>query len=172
MRPIIVCAAALLAAGSALPCRADEVSKKAKVEEFFNLTKLDQTIRQSMDLVMGQMKAGFMQEMLGVKLPPEAEKTVAVAQEKVGRIVTDAMDWSKVKPLYLKLFVEAYSEEELDDMLVFYRSKTGQSMVAKQPELMSKAATAMQAHLATVLPEIQRVMKETIADAMKSVDKK
>jgi hypothetical protein len=105
---------------------------------------------------------------MGVKLPPDQETALGEFQDKVARIVSDALAWEKLKPAYVKLFTEAYSEAELDDIIAFYRSPTGQSMVAKAPSLMAKASEIAQQRLATVMPELQALTRDFGAQAAKT----
>jgi len=139
---------------------ADEATKAAKVEEFFKLAKMDEMLRQTMDLTMRQVKTGVLQQMMDVKLPPDQETALGEFQDKVARIMSDALGWEKLKPAYVKLFAEAYSEAELDDIIAFYRSPTGQAMVAKSPALMAKGSEIVQQRLATAMPELQALMRD------------
>lgn len=154
----ILCLAASVA-------RADDASKTAKVEEFLRLTKMDETIRQSMDLAMHQVKAGVVQQITGAKLSADQEKALGEFQDKVARVISDALAWEKLKPAYVKLFADTYSETELDDMIAFYKSPTGQSMVAKSPSLMTKSGEIAQQRLAAVMPQLQGLMRDFTAQA-------
>lgn len=137
---------------------ADEASKTAKVEEFLRLTKMDETLRQAMDQTMHQMKTGVAQQITGAKMSPDQVTALGEFQDKVARVISGALAWEKMKPAYVKLYTEAYSE--LDDILAFYRSPTGQSMVAKGPSLMTKAGELAQQRLASVMPQLQALMRD------------
>lgn len=150
---------------SVLPICADEASKTAKVEEFFRLAKMDEMLRQTLALSASQVKSGMLQEMIGVKLPPEIEKSQEEFQDKITRIISDALAWEKIEPAYVKLFAEAYSEQELDDIVAFYRSPTGQAMVSKGPSLMTKASEIVQQRMAIAMPELQKLMRDFMAQA-------
>ncbi len=149
---------------------AGEASKTAKVEEFLRLTKMDETLRQTMDLAMHQVKAGVAQQITGVKLSPDQQTALEDFQDKVARVISDALAWEKLKPAYVKLFTEAYSEAELDDIVAFYRSPTGQSMVAKGPSLMAKSSELAQQKLAAVMPQLQTLMRDFMAHAERPRD--
>ena len=149
---------------------ADQVSKSAKVEEFFRLAKMDEMLRQTLTLATNQFKSGVIQQMLGVKLPPEMEKRVDAFEEKVTAAIGDALAWEKLKPDYVKLFAGAYTEAEIDDILAFYRSPTGQSMVAKSPSLMAKSGEIVQQRLSETQSQVQALMREFISEAMKDIN--
>jgi len=139
---------------------ADDASKTAKVEELFRLTKIDQLLRQSLTLAAEQVKSGLIQQIMGVKLSPDMQKEVGAMQDKVAGIVSDAVAWDKLKPPYLKLYLDAYSEEELDGIVAFYKSPAGQAMVTKTPELMTKASDIVRQKIAEVQPDLAKIVSD------------
>ena len=146
----------------------DEASKAAKVEEFLRLAKMDEMLRQSLALATSQVKSGVLKEMMGVKLPPEMQKNADVLQDKVSRVVSDALAWEKLKPAYVKLFADAYSEAEIDDIVAFYKSSTGQSMVAKSPLIMTKASEIVQRRMTEAQPELQKLIHDFMSQAVQA----
>ena len=161
--PLFVASAILCLAASV--AHADEASKTAKAEEFLRLSKMEEIRQRIMDLAMRQMKAGLVQQIMGVKLSPDQETALGEFEDKVARVMSDALAWEKLKPAYVRLYTEAYSEAELDDIIAFYRSPTGQSVVAKGPALMAKASEIAQQRLATVMPELQTLMRDFTSQA-------
>jgi hypothetical protein len=148
----------------ALPCLADDASRTKKAEEYLKLAQVDRSMQQMLGMIVQQMKSGMIQQLTGMKIPPEMEKPMAEFQDKVGAMIAGAMSWDKLQPQYVKLLADAYTDEELDDIIAFYRSKSGQSMVSKAPQLMTKGAEIAQGQIATVTPELQKLMKEFMAE--------
>jgi len=154
-----------LAAASLL--HADDASKAAKAEQYLTLMKVDETMKRSMDLVMNQMKSGMMQQITGQKLTEDQAKMTGEFGDKVFKLVSDALSWEKIKPDVVKLYADAYTEQELDAIIAFYRSPVGQSVVAKQAELQTKSGTMVQQRMAAVYPELQKLLKDFTAQAAK-----
>lgn len=148
----------LLAGASSAYC--DEASKLAKAGELLRLAKMDDTLRQVLGAVAEQTKSGFMQGTTGAKLPPEMDKEVAALRDKVTAIVSDALAWDKLEPAYARIYADAYTESELDAIIVFYKSDAGQAMVANTPVLLTKASALVQGRMKEVQPEIQKAMTE------------
>ena len=149
-------------------------SKSAKVEELFRLMKADDLLKQTMKAVMEQIKSGMLQEFLGIKLPPDIEKEVADFQDKTAAMISDAMSWDKLEPEYAKLYLEAYSEEELDGIIAFYKTPAGQAMVAKSPSVIAKSSAIAQQKLMSVAPQVQKELadfSEKIKAELKDKDK-
>jgi uncharacterized protein len=139
---------------------ADDASKMVKVHEFFRVAKLDQLSTQAMDQVMTQMNSGMGQQMAGVKLTPEDQKRLDEFSGKVKQLVTGAMGWQALEPEYAKLYAAAYTEQQLDDLIAFYKSPTGQVMVEKTPMLMKESGAIAQQRMVTLIPEFQNLLKE------------
>jgi hypothetical protein len=134
---------------------AQEPTKEAKIERVLALMKAEALT----DQVFEQMKA-----MTASMVPPDAtEKQRAHAQEveaKVMDLVKDRMSWEKLRPVYVKMYSETFSDVEIDGMLAFYQSPAGRAMLEKMPLLVSKIMSLAQSQMAGIMPEIERLVKE------------
>src|SRR4051794_21288267 len=141
MRPISL----ILLLCTAIPAAlADEASKTAKVEEFFRLSHTEDALSETMTLMMNQMKSGAFQQSTGTKRSAEFQELMEDLQARTGKLIASAFAWDKVKPEYVKLYGDTFTEEQLDDILAFYRSPSGQAMVAKNSALMTKSVEMAQ----------------------------
>jgi uncharacterized protein len=156
-RSVLLSCTLVLACSTA---HADDASKMAKVHEFFRLAKLDQLSTQAMDQVMTQMNSGMMQQMAGAKLTGDDQKKLDEFSGKVKQLVNNAMGWQALEPQYAKLYADAYTEQQLDDLIAFYKSPTGQVMVEKTPILMKESSAIAQQKMVTLIPEFQNLLKE------------
>lgn len=146
----------------ALLAKADETTKAAKVEEFFRLTKMDKSSKQALELMANQMKSGLIQQAMGVKVDPAQQARTEKFQQRLNQVILEAVAWDKIKPGYIKLYGDAYSEAELDDILAFYRSPTGLAMVARGPGLMAESFKFVQQRMVELGPELRKAMDEFI----------
>ena len=140
----------------------------SKVEEFMNLTHMGESLHRSVALAKSQVTVDAVQELIGAKLTPEAGKAMGQYQDKVALVMSDAIVWEKLKPAYVQLFAETYTESELDGILAFYKSPPGQAMVAKNPLLMSRASEIMQQRMAEAQPELQKLMRDFVSEQAKN----
>ncbi|MGB9415970.1 MAG: DUF2059 domain-containing protein [Acidobacteriaceae bacterium] len=140
--------------------RGDDASKMAKVHEFFRLAKLNQLSAHAMDQVMTQMNSGAMQQIAGSKLTEDDQKRLDEFSGKVRQLVNRTMGWQALEPEYAKLYADAYTEQQLDDLIAFYKSPTGQVMVEKTPMLMKESTAIAQQRMLTLMPEFQNLLKE------------
>ncbi len=140
--------------------RADEASKNAKIEEFLKAAKLEQLMGQMLTMAANQMKSAAVQQMTGTKLSEAQRQSSEEFQSKMMKIIGDALSWDAMKPIYVKLYADAYTEDEIDGILAFYKSPAGQAMVSKTPQLMAQANRVAMQRMATVQPELQKLVNE------------
>ncbi len=152
MKRISVLPIALLATG--LIASAQEPSKEAKISQVLALMKAEALT----DQVFERMKT----ETASMSAANATEKERAHAQEiqaKIMDLVKDRMSWEKMRPVYVKMYSETFTDEEIDGMLAFYQSPAGRAMLEKMPQLVSKIMALAQSQMAGLMPEIERLIK-------------
>jgi hypothetical protein len=158
----------LLAISIAAPAiaRADDASKRAKVEELFNLMHVDKTQGQIMDLALRQVKDAAQQQLHGGPPTPDQRKKLDDFQQKATDIVSNQISWSKVQPDFLKLYTDTYSEPEIDGILAFYKSPSGQAMLNKMPDLTAKSIAISRDRIQTVQPQLRQLLQDFAKDIL------
>lgn len=158
IRKMILIAAVFLCA---LPnAHADDASKRAKIEDMFIVLKMDSMMKQMMTQGIAQGKETVRQMMGNTPFTPADQKIVDDSIAKMIAVVSDALSWEKLKPAYVDLYASAYSEEEVDGILAFYKSPVGQVLLSKTPELVTKAGAIVSARTQDLGPRMQQVMGE------------
>ncbi len=142
--------AAFLLAGAA---RADDASRTAKAEELFQVAKMDQGFRQLLEHAQATIKA-----QTGRQAPAGADK--AALDQKVSEILSQQMNWDKLRPQYVKVYVDTYTEAELDGVLAFYKSPAGQAWFAKSPELGDKTRLITQQAIQESQAQIRKLIEQ------------
>jgi len=164
MRLKLLLFSSILLCANVSAVRADEAGRMAKAEEFLRVSHTEQMLNQTMSAVLSQTKSGVMQKMFGITLTPEQTKQSEDLQVKLGEILTSVLSWEKLKPIYVKLYADTYTEQEMDGIIAFYKSPAGEAMLAKNPLIMTKANELVQQQMATAMPQIQKLLKDMMAD--------
>jgi hypothetical protein len=81
--------------------------------------------------------------------------------DRVMDVVSTELGWDKIKEEYIALYVETFTEDELKGLIAFYKSPAGQAFVAKQPELMRRSVQINQRIMASVMPKLQEMLRES-----------
>ena len=60
----------------------------------------------------------------------------------------------------IDLYLKIYTEKEIDDMLIFYRSETGRSMIEKMPAVLSESVIISQEMMQSFMPKVMEFSQE------------
>jgi hypothetical protein len=153
-------AALLLCFATAPLLHADETSKKAKIEELVQITKVDQLADQMTQQMTGRMKAMAAQQTATRTVTPVQQKTINDYIGQIQSITRGAVAWDKIKASVIQNYDQAYTEQELDGILAFYRSPAGQALIAKSPLLMGKTMQLMETQMSMVQPQLRQANEE------------
>jgi hypothetical protein len=141
---------------------ADEMSKRAKVKELFHLTSMESRVEQSKLAALAQSRAFAAQQLALFNLPKGQDKSVSAYYEKLYSLVATKYDWTKLEPAYEQIYIELYSEEELDGLLAFYKSPIGQAFVSKTPIVTSKMLDISKQQFDQLTPQIQKLTEDFV----------
>uniref|UniRef100_UPI0025EC2256 DUF2059 domain-containing protein n=1 Tax=uncultured Alteromonas sp. TaxID=179113 RepID=UPI0025EC2256 len=81
--------------------------------------------------------------------------------EKLKVLLREEVNWDTLKEPMIDLYMAHYTEQELQDMLAFYQSETGQSVVKKMPEVMAASMQITQQLMKDVYPKLFEMTKES-----------
>jgi hypothetical protein len=134
---------------------ADRVLVDAKVEKLLDtmLVNVDQVMRRSMDAAMQ-----------GQQLSPEQRQAVDARAAKFAQVMREEMTWDKLRPLYVQIYQESFTQEEIDGLIAFYESPAGVAYIEKMPVVMQKSMSIMQSRMAPMMEKMKAAMKEAIAE--------
>jgi hypothetical protein len=152
-RTLIGFAAAVLLAGAAW---ADDASKMAKADELLRLTKGDQNFKPLLARAQAMLKADAVR-----KVPADAAKAAKAAiEQKISQILSEEMSWDKLRPQFVKLYADKFTEEELDGILAFYKSPLGQAWNTKSAEVTAEAVKVSGQAMQDAQAQIRKVIEQ------------
>ncbi|HET7868584.1 MAG TPA: DUF2059 domain-containing protein [Burkholderiaceae bacterium] len=160
MRKLLAFAALLASLNAhAAPASEESVEKllvATKVESMLDTlyTGMEQTMRQVMK-----------QSIQGKKVSPEQQSVLDAVPVKFAAFMREEVSWQKLKPAYVQLYRETFEQEEIDGLIAFYASPTGQAFVNKMPVVMQKSMAISQSLMQSLLPKMTAAIKEAITEA-------
>ncbi len=125
------------------------------------LTQMDAGMRTGME-------QGLQQSMKG-KAPTDAQKAqIGDFQKKLSGIIKDELSFAKMRDIYLQVYRETFTQDEINSIIAFYSSPAGKAMVEKVPVAMQKAGTLMQARIGPMTQKLQAMMEQFQKDMEKT----
>lgn len=130
------------------------------------LMELTQT-RALLDSMTSQMDAqmqAVMRQVSGGATPTPAQAEVlADMRRKMVAVAQEQLNWEKLEPEFLDIYRKSFTEPEVQGMIQFYASPTGQAMVRKMPVVMRHSMELMQRMIVDMLPRVTEIEREAMA---------
>ncbi|SDR02306.1 hypothetical protein SAMN05428982_2927 [Pseudoxanthomonas sp. CF385] len=139
-------------------------ASEASVRELLEVTKT----RQMLDQVYGQvdtMYANSMRQAFGGTLTADQQARVDRLSTRMMALMKKELSWEVLAPMYMDIYQKSFTEEELQDMLAFYRTPGGQAVVDKMPVVMQHTMQAMQTRMGALMPAMQQLLADELKDA-------
>ncbi|HMJ09424.1 MAG TPA: DUF2059 domain-containing protein [Pyrinomonadaceae bacterium] len=172
---ILVTFAALANAQAAM-----SLEKRKLVGEMIAVLKMDKQMSQITDAMLEEMEKTYPMG-YGAAVDRRADLTDQQKQsmktnsaaaftafsQKFRRRLAESVDYAKyideaVYPMYDKI----YSEQELRDIVAFYKTPTGQKMIDTMPQLFAEAQNAAREKL---LPQVMTIISSVLDEEFKTV---
>lgn len=84
--------------------------------------------------------------------------------KQINELVRQELSWQQLEEPFIALYGTVFSEDELQDILAFYQSQSGQKMLKRQPELIQQLMVMMQQKAAALQPKIEALVKQQQAE--------
>jgi hypothetical protein len=159
MRIFTIATLALISACSSL--FADAASKDKKIDEFLTLIKATSLQDQIYAQLEGQIDRATLGLAQQAGIPaPEQRSATADLQAKMIATMKESMNWEQLKPGLIEAYRNAYSEEELDALIAFFKSPVGQAYIAKSPIIATKSRELAESKVKDLATRFQAMGKE------------
>ena len=135
-------------------------SKKESIKVLFKLMQQDSIVKKTFDVMTSSMIASVATEMNDSADQKMQAKIMAKSMEASQKIAMKMINEDLVD-IYDKYF----TQEEINDFIVFFKSKSGQKMVSRSTDIQKDVMQIMTAKYtpdiqAEVLKEINKIMKD------------
>ena len=166
---LALCGSAASGADNASPGPSTAASQpsEASIKQLLEVAQA----RKLVDSVMAQMDTLMLQTIQqatqGKEVPPKVQKEIDQQQAEVTRLMKELLDWSKLEPMYVRIYQKTFSQPEVDGMIAFYQTPAGRAVIAKMPAAMQNTMDEMQQMMLPVMQKMQR-MQQDVATEMKA----
>ncbi len=151
---------ALAFAGNALAAAPSDES----LRELLQITSSRKLLDNSMAQLDAIMQSSMQQALAGKPVTPEAQRTLDKMRSRTMALLHEEMQWKVLEPMFIDIYRQSLSQDEVDGMLAFYKSKAGQAVIAKMPLVMQLTMQALQQRMRVLLPKMQTIQDETLAE--------
>ena len=142
----------------AAPASEDSIKELLAVTEAKNIIA---GMQSKIDLLMNNV----IKQSLNGKTPTDKQmQAITNLKNKVVSIANSRLAWETLEPMYLRIYAESFTEDEVSGMISFYRTPIGQAAIHKMPLLVQKSMIEVQKSMAETAPQIQKAQEEFLAE--------
>lgn len=165
-------AATVVAALAVAHAPARAAASTASVEKLLSVMKVEKQLDLMYTQTLPAMQAGMRQALSQQVGGAEAEKAAQTIGPKVNAVIREELSWSKLKPEFVQVYAETFSQPEIDAMIQFYSTPTGAGLVDKMPQVAQRSALMMQKRMGPVMQRVMQVVKDETAQQQAKQPKK
>ena len=148
---------------NALAFAADGPPSDASIREVLDLARakdLLESVRAQSD---ASMRTTIKQLTAGQTITPERQAAIDEMLSKVRSLYNETLNWESLEPMYMDIYRQSFTQHEIDGLIVFYKSESGQALITKMPIVMQKSMQEMQRRMVAIMPTVQQIVQETMA---------
>ena len=143
----------------------------AQIERLLQAMDAQKVVNQMIPAMMGQTRS-LVEQQLASSDATDADRSRAqnflAAQEATMR---DMLAWDKLKPIYLRVYTDTMTADEVLAMTRFYESPEGRSVMQKMPQVVQRTMQEMQPIAEAAMQEMMRDLNAELSQDKKSGDK-
>ncbi len=158
---VLAAGALCLACGSALAAP----PTPAQVERRRQVRDAEYVGDQLIPAIESQYEALVDQMLVNAKASAEDRSRLRQVMARQSDEMRDMLAWSKLKPIYVRVYTQTMTDREVAAMTAFYESPEGRSVMQKMPQVMQRAMVEMQ-------PLIQSTVQRSMAAMKAELDKR
>lgn len=137
----------------------------AAIESLLATMKVERLVKNlpaTMEPAMRQMMANFLK---GKTVTAEQRRALDNMTEKMLVLLREETDWKVMRPMYVQLYKEVFTQEEVDGMIAFYKTPAGAATIEKMPLVMQRSMVMMQERMAPMMQKMEAAMRQAIAES-------
>jgi uncharacterized protein len=166
--PILCCSVALAADPSSVAktssSSASNPPSEASIKQLLEVAQAHKMIDNMMGQMDALMKNAMQQATKGQSISPQIQKDIDKRQTEMFAGLKELLDWNKLEPMYVRVYQKSFTQSEVDGMLAFYKTPTGQALLNKMPVVLQNTMIEMQQMMQPVMQKMQRMQQEVVAE--------
>jgi hypothetical protein len=136
---------------------------RGKVEELL----IQMQIPKSVENTRARMKELYVQQARSIKVSEENKDIVETFINGMSEVITNEFEWERVKENYIDTFSTTFSEQEIEQLLQFYKSDVGKMYAGKLQTLTEKQMKVGERIAQTIQPKILGLQNEMVKEAQR-----
>jgi hypothetical protein len=99
------------------------------IRELLDLTDARKLVDAAKAQVNTMVTASMQEAAQGKSFTPEQQATVEKMHSEMMQAVDQMLNWEALLPMYIRIYRQSFTQDELDGITAFYKTATGQAMI-------------------------------------------
>ncbi len=161
MKKILILVGIMLVSISAF---AETKPSDASLDELLTITDSQKLIDGMWPQMDAMLKNSAKQALGEIVLNEEQQKISDNTHAKMTTMFKEEFAYEKMKPMIIKIYKESFSQDEIDGMISFYKSKAGKAVIKKMPVVMQSTSENVQAQMSQITPKLLKIQQDSVAE--------
>ncbi|HEX9022230.1 MAG TPA: DUF2059 domain-containing protein [Geobacteraceae bacterium] len=150
----------LLIASLASTAHADQASQRQAVLRLLEVTNA----RQMLDQMVVQIDTMVDKQFDTLDLDAKGQEAARKVKKEMAGWLSDMLAWDTMKEMYVDIYSDVFTEDEINEMTAFYQSPLGRKMLQKMPALLQTTFARTQTMIQKKMPDIQKRLESYASD--------
>lgn len=139
-----------------------EPASEELIRELLTATEARKILDSLQSQVGTVMRDAVQKSLKGKPLSLTEQQRIEETVGKMSALLQSELSWEKLEPMYLRLYQELFSAEEIAGVVAFYQTPAGQAFIKKQPELMQRVFVETQAIQRELRPKLLKIVADNV----------
>ena len=132
----------------------------ASIEEYLKVSNAEQLIASMKQQMAGFIKNAMQQAAQGKALTPQRQAIVDHMAEQMSDLMAQTLTWDTLKPMYMRVYHESFTQSEIDGIIRFYKTPAGKALINKMPVVMQNVMNEMQGLIKPMQQQMLQIQHE------------
>ena len=139
----------------------------ADIERLLKASRAESMLNAILPQMETMQRQQFEQLTAGKELTTEQKAEAERIQARTNQVMREALAWEQMRPLYVDVYKQTFTNEDVRAIAKFYESKAGRSLLDKTPALMQNLMAAIQQKMIPVMEELRTGLKDVAEEEAK-----
>lgn len=142
---------------------ADDKPSEDSIRQLLAMTNARKLVDNTLSQMDGALKTNLQGALRGKPMTPERQKIIDKTREKTLALAKEMLAWDKLEPIYISTYRNTFSQEEINGLIAFYKTPSGQALITKMPVVMQQTMVEVQKLSVQFAKQFDDINKDMIA---------
>ena len=142
-----------------LTAHADDATQRAKAKQMLAALHVESQIQQSTAHMQQQISAA-MEKAAGPNPTSENKAKLADTEKEISQLIEEKLSWEVLEPSFIDLYAKNFNEQEMDQIIAFYKTPGGVALIQKMPAIDTQADQDTRSKLEAIQPQILQIYND------------